>query len=331
MSVRLLAAALERCGRSATAYIAELGLSDARLQDVHARVSLAEYRHAVSAALARSGDPALGLHMAEHADLGTYDVLGYLSTQSSCLREALTISQRYTRIVKDGPQLELEESGDRAIVRIRLGNEDAPETRLTAEFAQLCMLSLVRRYVGDNAQPLRVSFAYQTPAHRAEYTRLFAGREHFSQTFTGIEMPRAWLGRSQVCCSNELRTWLELRANQLLARAEQAVSTADRVRGKLNAHGHRALPTMEQVADDFGMSSRTLRRHLNAELVKFDDLVDEALAERAKHMLSNPNCSVQEVAYEMGFQTPSAFSRAFKRWTGAAPSSFRQSSLSCAR
>ena len=330
MSVRLLAAALERSGRSAVAYRAELGLSDARLQDVHARISQAEYRHAVCTALARSGDPALGLHMAEHADLGTYDVLGYLSTQSSCLREALTVAQRYTRIVKAGPQLELHETADSASVRIHLGNEDAPEMRLTAEFAQLCMLSLMRRYVGDNAQPLRVSFAYKTPAYRAEYTRLFAGREHFSQAFTGIEIPRAWLGRSQVCCSNELRTWLEVRANQLLARAEQAVSTADRVRGLLHAHAQRAQPTMEQVADDLGMSSRTLRRHLHAELVKFDDLVDEALAERAKHMLSNPDCSVQEVAYEMGFQTPSAFSRAFKRWTGAAPSTFRQT-ISCTR
>lgn len=324
MSVRLLAAALERSGGKSASYLAELGLSSARLGDVHARITLAEYKRAVSAALAASNDPALGLHMAEHADFGSYDVLGYLSSQSSCLGEALAIAQRYTRVVKDGPRMQLRETSEAAIVSIHMGGRDTAEVRLVSEFALLCLLNLVRHYVGKNAEPRSVLFRYAAPAYRGEYARLFAGREQFSQALTGLELPRAWLAQSRVCCSNELRTWLEARANQLLARSEQAVSTADRVRGWLDAHSDRTQPTMDEVAHDFGMSSRSLRRHLRLESVRFDELVEAELAERAKRMLGNPACSVQEVAYDMGFHTPSAFSRAFKRWTGAPPTAFRQ-------
>ena len=80
---------------------------------------------------------------------------------------------------------------------------------------------------------------------------------------------------------------------------------------------------MDAVARGLGMSCRSLRRHLLATGVQFGDLLDEALANHAKELLADSEVSIQETAFALGFTTPSAFSRAFKRWTGKAPSDFR--------
>jgi AraC-like DNA-binding protein len=71
------------------------------------------------------------------------------------------------------------------------------------------------------------------------------------------------------------------------------------------------------------MSSRSLRRHLHAEGASFDDLVGGAQTIRAKQLLEDPRCSIQEAAFALGFSTPAAFTRAFKRWTGATPTAYR--------
>lgn len=322
MSVRLLAAAVERSGKCAN-FLTEIGIDPARLGDAYARIPVEDYSRMVHHALAASGDPALGLHMAEHASLGSYDVLGYLSAESACLREALVTCQRYTRVVKDGPRLDLQEMSDTAIATFTVSSEDSVVQRLTCEFAQLGLLTLMRHYIGGDALPVRVHFGYRAPAYRVEYSRVFGGRVRFSQPFTGMEFPCTWLGRGHNGRSQGLRDWLEIRANELLTRATLSASTSDRVKGWLTAHKDLIQPTMEGVARDLGVSTRTLRRYLRSEETSFDALVEVTLAERAKQLLRNPNSSIQEVAYALGYHTPSAFSRAFKRWTGATPSEFR--------
>jgi AraC-like DNA-binding protein len=80
---------------------------------------------------------------------------------------------------------------------------------------------------------------------------------------------------------------------------------------------------MDATARDLGMSARSLRRRLSEERAVYADLVEEARANCAKRMLTDPHASVQEAAYAMGFASPTAFARAFKRWTGVSPSAYR--------
>lgn len=323
VAVRALAAAVEGVGVERNHFLAEAGLAAVQIEDADARVSLAEYARVRRAALATSGDPALGLHMGEHPSVGAYDVLGSLAEHSRSLREALHMCQRYARIMVDGPRMELTESKDTATVRWTQLGADTPEVRLTAEFATSGILFLIRRFIGGAAQPKRVLFEYPAPVHRSEYTRVFGGREQFAQSFTGLEFERSWLDRAQVYRSPELCALLQTRAELLLARIEQEAPAADRVKRWLASHSLETKPKMDQIARDLGMSGRSLRRRLHDERVSFDALVEDARTMRAKSMLADPRYSVQETAYALGFATPAAFSRAFKRWTGMAPTSYR--------
>jgi AraC-like DNA-binding protein len=86
-----------------------------------------------------------------------------------------------------------------------------------------------------------------------------------------------------------------------------------------------ANPTRERVAKRLNMSARTLQRRLNDWGVTFEELVDEYRRDRASKLLRGAGHSILEIAYSLGYSDPAHFTRAFKRWTGASPKSYRAS------
>ena len=106
---------------------------------------------------------------------------------------------------------------------------------------------------------------------------------------------------------------------------------------KLSAHGHfvddvRMLvlarpgyfPDIDYVAEKLGMSNRTLRRRLREEGSGFRELLDEIRYGLAKEYLANTRLPMDEIANLLGYTEPGNFSHAFRRWSGASPSAWRQ-------
>ena len=81
--------------------------------------------------------------------------------------------------------------------------------------------------------------------------------------------------------------------------------------------------SVDRVARELGMSRQTLYRRLKAEEVTFEEILDAKRRQLAIRYLGHDRSSVKAAAYKLGFSDPSAFSRAFKRWTGVNPSEFR--------
>lgn len=323
--VRALAVAVERSGIVRERFLNAAGIDARRLEDMHARIPLDDYRRVVRAAYELSADPALGLHLGEQMSLATFDVLGHLTEHGTSLRDVFEMILRYSRIVSEGPRLQFEEHGDCATIRFDLPERDTPESRLASEFSSVAMLRLVRRFVGHAALPRRVSFTHRKPPHAAEYGRFFGGAERFSEEFTEIEIERAWLDQAPHCHENEMRGYLVARAELLLARASEQMSAAERVARWLDAQAELSQPTLAKAARDLGLSPRSLRRRLKHEQAQFSTLLDNARAAQAKQRLQDPQeRQIQDTAYALGFRTASAFSRAFKRWTGETPKAYRK-------
>jgi AraC-like DNA-binding protein len=80
---------------------------------------------------------------------------------------------------------------------------------------------------------------------------------------------------------------------------------------------------IDDVARDLGFSRQTLYRRLKAEGMTFEQLLDALRRRLALRFIRDEGLSVKEAAYRLGFSDPAAFSRAFKRWTGASPSEQR--------
>ncbi len=82
-------------------------------------------------------------------------------------------------------------------------------------------------------------------------------------------------------------------------------------------------PDMADMARRFGMSDRSLRRRLAEERTSYPELVERALASTAERLIGDTNLPIKSVAYEMGFSSPAAFHRAFRRWTAHSPLEYR--------
>jgi AraC-like DNA-binding protein len=84
-------------------------------------------------------------------------------------------------------------------------------------------------------------------------------------------------------------------------------------------------PTLQVVAANQNTSVRTLQRRLAEEGVTFRSVVDEVRQELAQGMLADGRLTIAEMAYLLGYSEPSAFHRAYKRWTGKTPEEYRRS------
>ncbi len=321
---RALVGVVERSGVSRDRFLVAAGIDPQLIEDGRMRLTMEAYQRAIDAAIAVSGDPAFGLHMGEQATSAMFDVIGHLAEHAETLRQSLQIATRYSRLMAEGHEPELCETGELAAFRLPTMRGDFAPIRLTAEFAMSALWNMLPRFAGPGTRPNRVAFAYRAPAYVAEYRRLFGDAAHFDQAFTEIEFPRMWLDRSHLYRSPDIFTLLETQAERALGRLERDAPLVERVQEALATAGPRPA-TMEAVARELGMSARSLRRQLSTEGVNFGQLVERSRIVAAKRMLQDPRTTIQEAAYAMGFAAPAAFHRAFKRWTGMTPKQYRAS------
>jgi AraC-like DNA-binding protein len=136
----------------------------------------------------------------------------------------------------------------------------------------------------------------------------------FDAAMLSLPLPRA---------EPHLFGYLARRVEALQAALPVAERWAERARreiGALLAHGE---PRLADVARRLAVSERTLHRRLADDDTRFAALVDEARRERATFLLEDPRLSSSEIAFLLGYAEPAAFFRAFRRWTGTTPQTWR--------
>jgi AraC-like DNA-binding protein len=113
----------------------------------------------------------------------------------------------------------------------------------------------------------------------------------------------------------------------LLARVQEGADTSDQVR-RLVEQGLRGAnhPAGDEVAGRLAISPQTLRRKLAAEGTSLREIREQVLRDAAVTSLVRGEESLAELSERLGFSEPSAFTRAFRRWTGSPPSDYRGNS-----
>ncbi len=191
-----------------------------------------------------------------------------------------------------------------------------PDT-VEACFALLCRI--VRSIAGGEAVPSRVALRRAQPADPGDYETAFAGPVAFGQpadacVFTS-EALRTPIPDADTVVRSMLRPYAERRI------AHQQAPWATVVSGLLQ---EASPPTLAAAARSLAVSPRTLQARLTQEGTSFAVLADELRRERALTLLSQPDLAVTAIASRLGFSTPSALTRAVRRWTGMAPSDYRR-------
>jgi len=254
-----------------------------------------------------------------------WGLVGYAAAYSPTLGSALKRFAHYSRVVSDALVIRIDAERDATWVRLDVqpalrAFRPAVDTRLAA------LLSACREMTGAPVTPLLVQLSYREPADIKEYGRFFAAPLEFGALASSFLLRSEDLARRLAMADKTLAGYLETLADQMLASVGAERTLSERVRRALWAELSERAPNLEVVARALGMSARTLQRQLHREGVTFAKLLEELRREMAPALLRDGQHGVSEVAFLLGYEDPSAFRRAFQRWFGRSPRSFRSSS-----
>jgi AraC-like DNA-binding protein len=168
-------------------------------------------------------------------------------------------------------------------------------------------------------QEIRNSGRRRVPALVRHNTQSFRVKGLFESERNALLTDDAWLTHRNPHASRYVFGILSAHAEELLKSLEGSKTTRGRVESLLMLILHTGEARVDVIAGKLGLSRQTLFRKLKAEGVTFEKVLDELRHRLALHYLSGKKVSVNETAYLVGFSDPAAFSRAFKRWTGASP------------
>lgn len=323
--IRGLVAALETRGFSADPLLRELALNREALADLKTPIADDAFELAIAHASTQLDDDALGLTIAAEASEHTLQLLSSLVLSAESLRAALKTLKEYAVLLADDLQFALVEDSDRCRLFFTLAKPFTPGKRFLAEYSLVMIARLIRRFARDAGTTFhRIALQHAPPEHHST-TLLF---ERFTLEYGSesneIEFARAALDPPQPYA--DARSHQEYRdaADRLLVDVQHIPSVSDRVRSVLRTKSMLMRPSMKQVSSVIGLQPRTLARSLSAEGKSFRVLVDEARCVESCEAL-RLNTPIAAVAELVGFSEPSAFHRAFRRWTGQTPAQYVRS------
>ena len=207
--------------------------------------------------------------------------------------------------------------GVRICKRTGMRSRTYPNTYTDLDFF-IDLLAIIRRFAGKNWRPKRIALQFWPPAGDAMAVQFPHTRFLFDQTSSWIELPRKLLTLPK---HTDESADDPIFGNE--AGAREVVEFVHALKRALRAHMSEGYPDVDLAAAVTRTSVRTLQRNLARAGLTYSKVVEFARFEVAAEMLLNPTIKIIEIAYALGYQDPSHFSRAFRRLAGQSPREFR--------
>lgn len=274
--------------------------------------------------LACGGRPGLGLPLGRRYRLNSYGIWGFALLASPTFRDAARLGLRYLDLTYAFHGMRMEELGDEVHLLFDDSEVPAQLRSLLLERDLAGMLQVLRELFHHDLPLLRVELKLTEPADPRPFVEEVGVLPRFDQPLSRFVFPRHLLDLPLAGAHPQSVQLCEEQCQRLLARRSQSDGLAGRIRALLLARPGQ-LPSMEQVAEDLHMSSRTLRRRLNEEGSHFRQLLDEVRQALAEELLATGGLTLEEIAERLGYGEVSNFIHAFKRWKGVAPRRFQRS------
>lgn len=302
------------------------GLDLADLADDDNRIPFDRYMALMKVAQAECEEPALALLFGEAVDLSEVSVLGLICRASETMLDAFRQMNRYGQLVVEADH---QQEGDRFLLERHDGKLWLVDNRVVPrDFPEMVELAFAQmacgtRPFGSTPFVLAVHLSHAAPGHAAEYDRVFGAPVTFNAAWNAMQLDEAWLTHRVAVAPRYVFGILSQHARTMLERLESSRSFRGRVEMALMPVLHTGSAGLDGVARTLGLGRRTLARRLAAEGMTFEQVLDHLRHTLAVHYLAEGKVSISETAYLVGFSDPSAFSRAYKRWTGTSPRSAR--------
>jgi AraC-like DNA-binding protein len=271
-------------------------------------------------------DDCLGFTLARDFDPREIGLLYYVMASSQTLGGALKRLARYSKVTNEALVFGYRE-GNRLIISLSYSGVPRHSDRHQIEFCMFGLLRICRLLTGQNIVPQHFSIAHHRSEGIAEMARFVGTKVEFGadtdEFALNVDAGKLPLIHSDAYLNNLLLRYCEAAVadrrgdkSQLRTRVENAISS-------VLPHGK---VLVEDIARSLGMSERTLARKLSDEGLNFTEILQNLRRDLAVRYLKDHKLHVSKIAWLLGFREVSAFTHAYKRWTGKTPRQMRTAS-----
>lgn len=317
---------IELHGLDPKQFMEELDIRPETLRDVRARIPAKLADIAFARAAAQIADPAFALRASECWHPSNLGTMGFAWLSSRTLHTGLKRMERFSRIIgTDFSYHLIEEQAGLRFVHDH-GRGDDPVGQPMTDFTLSILLTMCRTNFGHELNAAELELRRPLPANPAPWQDFFgcevnfgAERDSFLLNRESVDMP---LPSANIPLANTFDSIL----------AEQMASFVDsdllsRSKAYLLRELTSGTPSAQELASALGMSQRSFQRKLGELGLTYQKVLDETRHELARRYLDDQSKSVTEIAFLLGFSEQSAFTRAFRHWSGMSPTVYRDERL----
>lgn len=320
---RYVAQAVNRAALSEEALFAGTGITSKSLREC-SEIELDAFNRLLENGQALLGTD-LGLLIGSQANLMTLGEVGVAVAAAPTLREGLQATATFSRLHAAQIHAVLVSTPQGLSLRMNFVEPMGDVERLHAESGALLLQSYAAMISGQRVTTVEYRFHFSRPDYYWRYATFFDGPVSFDWAQSSVEIPTQALDAPSPYYQPELWRQSQLRLQGALR--EFSIHSRETYTHHVRAFFRSSalpLPQLTQVAAQLAVSERSLNRHLNHESSSFRELRHGVMKEWAEYYLGETSTSVDAIAATLGYQEPSNFRRAFKRWTGKTPGEFRR-------
>lgn len=268
-----------------------------------------------------SNDPLFGLHFGESLQLSALGVVGEIIKSSRTVGEAVQLAASLTHLVTDLFGMEAMKSKKSFMIRL-VPHKKADNDFTLRQMRDLLLVFVVHELDGfllEKIRPLSV-FLPNDISSISEYERVLRCKPTRKKGEIVIHFDIKYWDEPIISANYELQKFLLEKVRSIPKKGRERLS--ERVVQHLMANAYLGILSLEDVAANFNMAPRSLQRRLQEEGITFHQLADSVRKSLALHYIESGEHPIKAISNMLGYNELSAFSRAFKRWTGKAPANY---------
>lgn len=271
-------------------------------------------------------DPTLALRYGSALHLGTHGILGNALMSCRTLRQAAEFLVRHNPVSTMEAHIHFAFDHDNAILSFTPGIELPAAPNFLPEVFFMAAVNGISEMVGAELAGCRVEFAFKPAMPEEIYTRFIGIPVHFGSSSNRFIGPRDAVNLPLAAAGNEVADIYVRQCSKILIERSRSANCAAQVR-RILLNANSKITSEHAVAVRLKMSGRTLRRRLSEEKTSFREIFDELRRDMAMAYLRETRLPIAEIGLLLGFDDVANFRRAFRRWNGNSPQTYREQKI----
>jgi AraC-like DNA-binding protein len=325
--VELLRKAMLTQGHNPGLILQHFGLNEVKLSSPDARISIPRFMRLGHACIQYAQKPWIGLEMGRVTSVANLGTAGLMAMCAPNLKVASQSISHYELLssfnARGQSQFYIEEG--RGVAQFYSISPYNEYNLFVADSVLSGWYHLAEWLTGKKGCIDSMNFEFDAPPYADKYHEYFDCEVLFSQPRNAVVIKEAALGQISLYACSSTYELLKRQADADLEKVRLGLSFREKVARVITPLLNGSTPTLEQVAEQLNMAPWTVRRRLVDEDITFQQVLNDTRKALAITYVKDTTFTLGEIAYLLGFGSPTAFQRAFKRWTGEAPGGYRQS------